>query len=162
MLAWTQWLSCSRNYPQDDTGRHTQTHTQVRVWTHTVSSHIIYKTKNISFLVEGRNVLLQLRDSQKWVLMYVILSQIFSFSLTFSGSPAHPSFFPFLLLTCLFVSPSPLFLCHAVKTGRMWQTRRLLTVPGHHERVCVHLCVCVFLFIHVCMCQQDRWTQLSA
>lgn len=107
MLAWTQWLSRSRDYPQDDAGRHTNT---LR-WgcEHTFSSHIIYW--NLSG-VEGRKVPL------------LSLSPIFWLAL--------PSFFPFL------------FLCHAVKTGRMWSTRRLLAVPEHP---CVH----VFLFIRVCV-----------
>ena len=74
MLAWTQWLSRSRDYPQDDAGRHTNT---LR-WgcEHTISSHIIYW--NLSW-VEGRNLSLLSLSSIFWLALP-------SFFLSFSVS----------------------------------------------------------------------------
>lgn len=128
----------SRAYPQDNTGKtHMQTHTQVKVWTHTFLSHPKLKKKQ-------KNIL---QCSQKWTLIYV------SFT-SFSASPSLISSV-FLPLACLSSS--------SVSVPRSENRTRVIDQEAPCSPwappVCLHVCVCLITL--ACMCQQDRWTQLS-
>lgn len=112
----------------------TDTHTQVN----TIFSHMYKKILTLS----SQTALIH---SLEFCDLCVNLSLFFSDAV---GSPGLLSFL-FFLLTCLFVSLTPLFLCHAAKTGRMWLTRRLLAVPRRRCRVCVRVCAPLYMCVRV-------------
>ncbi len=131
----------------------THKHTLRWGYEHTQFHHVSYiKLKTYLCLVEGRNVLLQLCDSQKWVLINVILSQIFSSSLPFSGSPALLSFLFFCSLACL----SPPLLCFCAMQWKQDACDRpggsSLSLGTTSVSACVCTCVCVCFSSYMCVC----------
>lgn len=122
MLAWTQWLSLRRGYPQDDAGRLAQTHSGGGVDTEAVASESYVRYCMLQVRVWSGNIELHL---------YIHYCSF----LTFCGC-----FFSFFWQCG---SICPLRLCHRVKTGHVGQT------DGSSPSLALHACECVCVYTSV-------------